>query len=222
MSSAVSRPRRRSNRGTSSRRRNNRPRARNQMTRNSSHPPQFRANTQFAHRIRYTGAASFSSTVSRGQLLSTFLLNLANGTSFGRLVSAIRVKRIEMWGAAVTSASSAASVAVTWLSNYGPNSEVSDSSTSTASPAHLITGPPAQSLASFWSIAGSNESEIVFRVAGPIGTIIDVWYDFTLVDGVGTTVTTTNAGSTNNLYVTDLDGPAGSAQIVPVSVASIN
>jgi hypothetical protein len=136
------------------------------------------------------------------------------------MIAGIKLNRIEMFG---NTSSLPSSVSVEWLSNYGPSSEMSDTSTSTASPAHLISSPPPQSLASFWSMIGINESETLFSVTVPNGTILDIWCDIVLLDGQGNTVNTTTTASGTYMYVSYLDGPAAATPVwLPVSVISIN
>jgi hypothetical protein len=137
-----------------------------------------------------------------------------------RLIAGIKLNRIEMYG---NTSSTPSTVTVEWLSNYGPSSEISDTSTSTASPAHLVSSPPPQSLASFWSMIGINESESLFNVTAGTGTILDIWCDIVLLDGQGNTVATTSSASGTYFYVSYLDGPGAASPIwSPTSVISIN
>jgi hypothetical protein len=168
---------------------------------------------------------SGATSITRKNLLSSYILTAGVSNTGYRLLNGFKLNRIEIYSMPSTTTST--TVALEWLSNYGPSTEVSDTSTSSAYPAHLITSPPLQSLASFWSMAGSNESEQLFIVTAPLGSIIDIYGEMVLVDGTGTTVTGITTGTANNLYTSVLDGPgtsnnSGAGNWSPVSVVSIN
>jgi len=114
-------------------------------------------------------------------------------------------------------------VQLQWSSNYGPTSEFSDTGNAFA-PAHLIVTPPPQSLASFWSLTGSNESEILATYSCSIFTTVDVYVDMVLEDGESVaTVTTTASGVAGQLYAGYLDRSVGAgALFIPISYQSLN
>jgi hypothetical protein len=177
--------------------------------------------------LRFTATNASSSTViTRKNLLCAYLMGYGSSTTLLRLIAGIKLNRIEIYGS-VASAGFANTVSVEWLSNYGPSSEISDTSTSTSEPAHLVTSPPPQSLASFWSMIGTNESENIFNISCTAGSIIDVWVDIVLLDGQGNTASTSTTASGTYLYVTYLDGPAsayngGSGLFPATAVVTIN
>jgi hypothetical protein len=187
-------------------------------------PRPFQANVRFSHRFRYSNGSNNVTTeqITRGNLLNSIIVNLTGGTSNGRIASAVRVKSIEMWtwmnnqGAVADQ-----TVALTWTSNYGPTSEISDSTFSSAVPAHIRTSPPRDSLASFWSSSGSNESEVILLISAPNYSIMDVVLDFVLLDGSTFTATTANNGSAGRVYYSPFDGPNGNGYWQPVSMSAI-
>lgn len=157
-------------------------------------------------------------------MLNTLLVNQSSSTGNFRILSAIKLNRVEIWGLSGSGASDygASSVVVEWLSQYSPTSEVTDSGTALY-PAHVVTTPPRQSIASFWSMSGSNESEVLFKVIAPPGAIMDIWYDMVLQDGQGpTSVGTTASGVAGTLYYSHADGPDASSTWAPVSLTSLN
>ncbi len=181
----------------------------------SPRPPPFQANFRVKHRFRFAATGSSTFSIHRSQLLS--LLGIGSGsTSIYRLFSSVKLNRVEVWAVAGTGASdyALANVSLNWLSTLGPNTEVSASGNA-INTAHFATSPPRSSLASFWSLSGNNETELLFNVTVPTTAIIDVWIDAILNDGPGTTVTTSNSTTANNLYFNCLDGTTGSLQ--PVS-----
>jgi hypothetical protein len=137
-----------------------------------------------------------------------------------RLLQAVKLNRIEIWSSQ-SSGASVSTVSILWQTQYGAQIEHSDSSTSTTFPAHLITTPPPQSLASFWSTNGSDESEVLFQVSANQYSIIDVHMDLVMADGAGVTVTTTGNTTADFVYICCLDGAASAGVLTPVSVVSI-
>jgi hypothetical protein len=186
-------------------------------------PSQFKSNVQISHRFRYlstTNGGSFN--VIRSTLYNLLFMNTSSSTTNYSIVAASRLKRIEVFSPAVASGSVSGPVSVEWLSNLGPSSEVSDSSTSSSAPAHVVTVPPPNSLASFWSLTGINGSEILFNISVPSNSIIDIWVDMVLMDGESSaSVTTTNSGTAGQLYAIPLDGTGSSRILLPVSYQTL-
>jgi hypothetical protein len=198
-----------------------------------SRPLQFDASVRLKHHFRYIDIGSGTTfNITRGNLLN--LMVSANTTSTAaRLIAGIKLNRIEMFTTASSTSGSSPSettISVEWLSNYGPSSESSDSSISVSLPAHVTSRPPPNSLASFWSLTGSNESEIVAKLQLPSSvsgayayTIVDIWVDVVLMDDETPLTVTgyTNTLTLSQFYLGYLDGNGSSAEIKPVSYVSI-
>lgn len=188
-------------------------------------PSPFQANVRFAHKFRYVVTTGITSlNITRFNMLVPFMLNLSASTSNARLIASALVKRIEMYSMGVNSGSAPATIGLTWLSNLGAITEVSDTSVSSAYPAVIRTSPPRNSVAGFWSSTGSNESEVLFAVTALGGTIVDLWLDFVLFDtGAATLTTSTSSGGTvGQLVYCPMDGPgASSPKLTPVGVFAI-
>jgi len=147
-----------------------------------------------------------------GVVAATAILGYSFTASF-------RMNRIELW-APVASQGSAATVSVLW---YSPTTnaselEVSDTSMSTAMPAHLVAAPPVRSLASFWQ---TDLTTPLAYLTVPVGGVIDVYLDLVLEDGATTiqpsplVLVGAIPGST---YYEPLDGRGG--VFVPISLST--
>jgi len=196
-------------------------------------PLQFDASVRLKHRFRYIDIGSGTNfSLTRALLLNLMISGNTTSTA-ARLIAGVKLNRIEMFTVcttAVTAATPETTISVEWLSNYGPSTEASDTSISPSLPAHVISVPPAFSLASFWSLTGINESEVIAKLVLPstaspffANTVLDVWVDVVLMDDE-TPVSVSgfaNALTVSQFYLSYLDGVGSSAEIRPVSYTSI-
>jgi len=186
-----------------------------------THPPQFNSNILTQHKFRYlcTGSNALVN-ITRANFLNSLLVNLSGSTSNTRLIAGVRIKKVEIWSPC---SNSTLTISWEWLSNLGPSSEISDTTSSASFPAHISTKPPPNSLCGFWSITGQNESEVIAILTAPVGSVLDATIEYYLFDGEGqVSVTTAASGVLGTLYNTRFDGPAGGAVMVPVSYVTIN
>jgi len=185
-----------------------------------SHPSPFQANLRFKHMFRFQAQGSAGGSVS-GAVTRAILLNLVmagtSSTTAYRALYSIKVNRVEMFGGPLVNTST---VSLQWISNLGPNSQVSDSSTSSAYPPHLITTPPPSSLASFWSTNGSNESELLFDWGAPSFSYIDIHCELILNDNPTPTTTTGYSSVPSSIFYGYLGPPGSSGYPLPVSQGS--
>lgn len=185
-----------------------------------SHPPQFQATKRFSEKSRYVAASATTSTITRGMLLNHYVVNTAGTTTQYRLLSAIRIKSISIWASTGTLGQTV-TASVEWLSANGPSVIHSDTSVGTAEPLHVRTRPPTNSLASFWSLTGSGESDALFYITTPANAVVDVEFEEVLQNGEAPVNTvTTNAGVVGTVYMLYLGG-ATSTVFAPVSYASL-
>lgn len=157
--------------------------------------------------------------------MGLLFLNQNAGTSNYRIFSGVKLNHVQMWAVAGTGANDygTTTCSVFWSSNYGPTNEVSDSGNAFRT-ATVTTSPPKQSLASFWSLAGSNETEVLCTITCPIGTIIDINVDLVLEDGeTPVSITSTQTGVLGQLYAGYLDfaAGAGAPALQPVSLGAL-
>jgi len=157
--------------------------------------------------------------VTRGNMLNTLFVNFGGGTTNARLISGIRLKRIEIYSTGNDTA-----ISLEWLSAYGPTRELTDQSLSTASVACIRSSPPPQSVAGFWSMTGVNESEVLLTITtAGTATIVDAWVDMIMYDGETPVVVNTSAsGVAGQTYMSYFDGPGSGATFVPQSYTTIN
>jgi len=136
-------------------------------------------------------------------------MNTGGSTTNYRLCAAVRVNKITITTAGTSS--------LEWLSAYGPTSATIVTGTSTTAAGSLTQRPAKNSLASAWSLSGSNESEKLFSILTGTNDYVDVHFSVVLLDQEPpVAVSTTNTGTLGQIYRTYLDGPAMSAVFVPV------
>lgn len=149
--------------------------------RNDNFPRTFDATIRFNHRFRYrcTGVGG-NFTYTRASLLNLIVEGLTT-TLLGRLIAAIKINQITLYGIGISSATAPIginTISCEWLSDLGTTVIKSDTGTS-VEPAKVVTGPPLNSRASFWSRSGFNESESLFRLVLADNNIVD--FDVSIV-----------------------------------------
>jgi len=179
---------------------------------------------QFAHMFRYTSGATSAFSITRGNLLNTLLCGTfaASPATAARLISGVKLNQIEVRTLTAATDVSSATITIEWTSTLGPSSEVSDTGTP-LHPPFLHTSPPRSSLASFWSLTGSQESEVLFILTVPQFSIIDVWFSYVLQDGQSpVNVALAGTAVLGQVYAGFLDGQGAGAKLQPVSYTSTN
>jgi len=196
----------------------------------ASHVPMFKSTIRFKHMFRYQCTVTGTNTsisITRADLLNLIAVGLNNtlvGQQVSRIFSGAKLNKLEMRnpGAAPVAGSDTelTTGAVEWTSTYGPSSEVSDSGTP-LHPLFITTTPPRQSLASFWSLTGFNESDVLMILSVPAMAIIDLWVEFVMQDGQTPVLLTPTASSVDGtVYAIYLDGVV-SGVLKPVSYTTI-
>jgi hypothetical protein len=162
-----------------------------------------------SHKFRFLASAAIANV----DISTLNVLGVAGGLGTAALTltlfnKSFKIKKVEMW-APPPSQGSTATVSLEWLGSgvNSPNRETSDTSMSTAYPAHLITRPPPQSLASFWTTVNAGSATNIMRLNCPAGTVIDLSLQLIENDqelaNVTVTVVTVVSG---NIYYLYLDG----------------
>ncbi len=188
------------------------------VPRNTLGPPQFSSNVVNRHTFRFIATQSPASGITANNLLAAVgnICHVANSAVMS-IAGSAKLHRISIYTppAAVGSASTCS---VTWLSGQADSPsllEVSDSSVSTAQPAHITTVPPKESGASFWF---TSSATALFSMISPAGSIVDVDISYVLNDiGSAGVATTVAVGSLGVMYWLALDGPTNN-RLVPVSL----
>ncbi len=189
------------------------------------HPSQFNSTIRFIRRARFVVGTSTSTLNLTRAMLLNHLVAAKTTTTATRLLSGIRLGHIRIWyfptGNAASEQYVPGTVSVEWTSTYGPSVIISDT-TMSIEPASVTTSPPKNSLASFWSLTGNNESDVICIISVLARAVIDITYECVFQNGetpVGLSPTTVmTAGA---VYMSYLDGIAGSGNISPVSYTGI-
>lgn len=155
------------------------------------------------------------------------LLNLysmaTTTTNQNRIITAIKLKRVRVWGQPAAVGAAPASVQIEWVSNQAPSTLHSDMAIGVR-PAFIETKPPADSSAKWWSISGSNETEVLFKlssVGGGIQVDIQTAVQFADDEGAVSAENGTAASATvGKVYWNYLDGFA-SKQLSPVGGVTV-
>jgi hypothetical protein len=124
----------------------------------------------------------------------------------------VRVKRIEIWTPPASQGASATCTVTFPQALQSQAREYTDTTVSTAIPAHVVCTPPSHSLCSFWQNGSLNTP--LFYLSAPPGSIIDVWVSTVLNDPFGTLQTATLvAASVGGIYYCSLDSTTKAGSI---------
>lgn len=211
---------------TASRKNGGTPRTRNQggrgggAVRGTSQPMQLQASIQVDKVVRF----SFDGPLSNVRVDDTDLLDLfcvaTSASAAYRLASAVRLRRIEMWGEPVSGGSSVSIEDVGTLSPGvgSPSRVVEDTTLGISRPAHILWRPRLQSIQSMWLSADDGRSLLLISSTGT--GYLDLHVSFMLQDGETPVAVTApvSGASVGQLYVRSLDG--GGA-IIPVTYPTI-
>jgi hypothetical protein len=174
-------------------------------------PLQVRSNVECRHRYRFqTGGSTVSAVPITANSLAGAVGTICYGTNstVRCIAGSVKIDQIEIWSSWAGSGAGGAppTCSVEWLSSAGSsnNREISDTTLSTSTPAHVCTGPPKQSLASFWQTAGS--STTLCLLTAPARSIVDVVVSFILEDEDSDDASiTVSTGTLGHMYYLSLD-----------------
>jgi len=176
-------------------------------------------NVRLAHRFRFAATSAFVGAVTFADIAGAMgVFGTQTNAQVTAWSASIRLKSVEMW-TPPPSQGAAATCSIDWFStNQQPAMEFSDTSVSTAIPAHVRCSPPAKSLAAFWQAAGNAAN--AFELVAPAGTILDISVEGILIDAdeVGVTYAVATAVIGKPYYLA-LDGFASNL-LVPVSMVT--
>jgi hypothetical protein len=173
-------------------------------------PPQFQPTLKINQRLRYLGnTAGASVNITRGNLLGLYVTALT-ATTTTKLFAAVKLKRVEIWASPATNAgSSTLTASVEWLGVNAPSTISADSTLGTARPLHVVAVPPPDSSNRWWSLVGSNESEVLFKLVYPPNAVVDIIISARLFETETPEAGDVPAGATaGTLYENYLDGIA--------------
>lgn len=181
------------------------------------HPPEFVPTICAGHRFRFSAAAATFVAVSRTTLLN--LVSVAATTTLQyRVMAAIKLKRIRIWGQPPALGSASTLAQVEWLGVNSPSVVHSDSSMG-VEPCMVDTRPPPLSSCSWWS-TGGGATDTLCNITCPAGAIVDVDVTIRFIDSEGATASEAGTGGASTVgvvYYNYLDGFA-SKKLAPVGV----
>jgi hypothetical protein len=173
-----------------------------------------------AQTVRFKVATgAFIASVTVNDLLDMFVL--ATGTTSGyRLVDSIKLRKVEAWSPAAAGSFSTISIEdSTDSSVFGGRSRiVSDSTTGSARPAHIVWKPhPGTIQDSFFSVSSTTK---LYDCSFPQGSIVDLHFTFYLHDAsaaASAPVTALVGAVSGVLYVRAFGVSASMSNVIPVS-----
>jgi len=158
--------------------------------------------------FRYQFSAAVTKyPVTRHNMLAQLLVYPSTGTLGTRILQAVLLKKVEMWSPPAAAGSGAAGANIVFGGTQSGNRVVDDTNVS-LDPAYLSIKPPKDSTDFFWCEVNVNESEALFTVTAPAGTIMDLHCICTTASNFSTTngtETTTATGTVSVTYFNSLD-----------------
>jgi len=176
-------------------------------------PSQMRTNLELKHQFRFTSSSATATIITDITLLAAcgVACNNASGTSARGIFQTVKLNKIEIWtppasqGAAVT-------CSILWpSSNNSPSREITDTSVSVSTPAHVQSSPAPLSLSGFWQ--NGNAGSTLVTLTAPPGSIIDVWVSLVLADPSSAVTATLVGGTPGNISFCCLDSTTAATGI---------
>jgi hypothetical protein len=145
-------------------------------------PTQLRTNIEHSHQFRFVSTSATLTAIPDYTLLHALGVAATSATVGYAIRQSVRVNQIEIWAPPASQGAAATCTVLFPASQRSQAREVTDTSVSVATPAHVRCGPPAESLCAFW--ADGNVGAALFSLSAPPGSIIDVWVSMVDRDGV--------------------------------------
>jgi hypothetical protein len=193
-------------------------RRRNTSRKSSNKPPQLLTNPKFSHVFRFqAGATTVPIAISSTDILGACGTIGGSAVSVYGFVAAFLIKRVQIWSPP-PSQGAVSTCAIEWTGTSPVSTiEVSDTTNSVSTPAHLSSVPPRNSTAKFWQRANAIA---MFNITAPPGSIIDLSLDMVLLDDAAlNTVYAVATAVLGNPYYLALDGPT-THLLTPVSLST--
>jgi len=190
------------------------------------HIPPYQAAMIYKRHFRFqNGSSNNTVTVQRGTLLSLIGVGDSNTLAVWRIAESCKLKKVEIWSPTTQgSGISSSIISVQWISTLANNTIVSDVGNAFETP-HIVTSPPKNSLAGYWSKTSTNESEVLFITELAAGAVIDLWVDYVLQNirtgyGEGSSGRVVTGASGGVVYTAALDFQVSSV-VQPIDCLSI-
>jgi hypothetical protein len=158
------------------------PKGRNPQKTNANKPPQIQSNVRVSHKYRFTSTSATPTIIHVGDLLGAAgTIGIVLNSLVATIANGVQLKSVEVWTPPASQGASA-TCSVSWEGALNAiSSEVSDTTMSVATPAHIRAIPPANSQAKFWQNI-SSISTALFTLIAPPGSVIDVVMNLVLND----------------------------------------
>jgi hypothetical protein len=181
-----------------------------------SHPPPLGNKVlQWNTTMRFlcTGSA-FDGNITFQNLLNTILL-AQTAVQGNQIFQAVRVRYVEAWHCPV--ASTVSLIIIEYAGNTAGlvgDQKVHEDSSMGIQPAHVRAKPAARSLAGYFQ---DQSASVAFRLACPVGTVVDVGLEFVgQYNGIATVANALVGATVGAIYLRGLDGqPLASTQFLP-------
>jgi hypothetical protein len=177
-------------------------------------PPSILTNPMIAHTYRFSASSAFSVGVTAQGLCGIAgAVGRVSNSAVQPVVTSVKVHRISIWAPPGTQGGVASVLVQMTTIDQGLTKEYSNSSMSTAYPAYLSVKPTEGTLAYQWNKLSTN---VLFYVAGPAGSIVDINMTSVMNDSNAiTTDTSVSTATVGVMYYLALDNPSGHL-LVPV------
>ncbi len=179
--------------------------------------PTYNSNYVVPVHLRFSvGSGPGSTNVRASDIIGALGIMAATATTAYPFFKCVRLKKVEAWGN--TDNTNLLGTVSILYGNTSENieglREYSDSTVSSAVPAHVVCSPPPASFPSFWHT--NADTNLLFTFYYPDSAIIDVYVDAILQDSNAASTAITVAGATAGVvYYQPLDGDGG--VLTPVS-----
>lgn len=181
-------------------------------------PPQIRTNVIVTHKYRFTSSSGTTTAItSDGCAFAAGAIGTVTNSKVNALAASVKLDCLEIWTPPAAQGNTA-TCSVEWNGQQSSSTvEVSDTTVSTAIPAHVKTTPPARSLSSFWQDLAVGNVQLC-AITAPAGSIIDATISFILDDsGNATTQASVGTAVIGEVYYLALDA-TGTHIYTPVAL----
>lgn len=160
------------------------------LLRGHQRPPPAFVTKRIDFTTRYVLANAGNNSVTVNDLLDSYF-TAASATVGYRIFSAVKIRKLEVWGPAVGAFTTGQSdINFIWGAGQSgqdlgnPPQLINDVTLDQADVPHLCLVPPKNSVASMWQSSGSNTDQM-FYIEAPAGSILDLHLSGIVYDGSG-------------------------------------
>lgn len=182
------------------RRSNNNNKSRKPRTgqKDSRQPPQIKSNVAITHTYRFRSTAGTTTDITQDMLLGIAGgIGTTANSSVTIACSSVKVHSVKIWTPPAAQGA-VATCSVLWSAiGFGQILETTDTTVSTATPAHVKAKPPLGSSAYQWQQGGSS---VIMTLVAPTGSIIDVHATHIIRDVASANTTFAAAAVTLGVY----------------------